>query len=127
MSPFKNVLQLAIGDFTAKSVSFVTLIYLARALGPVNYGTLEFGLAAVLYVLLLGDAGLEVWATRQAAQTRDQRLLAAQVIPLRVILAGIAFFLLLIALPLFPGFPALQPTLLVLGLGVFTQALNLKW
>ena len=55
----------------AKTLSFLAFVYLARILGVADYGTLEFALAILTYFLLLGDGGLELWATREVARGRD--------------------------------------------------------
>ncbi len=126
-NPFRNVIHLTIGDFVAKTLNFAAFVYLARVLGVTHFGVLEFASSILTYLLLLADAGFEVWSTREAAQTRDVRELAGRVLPLRFLGAVIAFVVLMGMLPLLPNYPQLRVVLGLLGLSLFAQAANLKW
>jgi O-antigen/teichoic acid export membrane protein len=126
-SPFRNIFRLATGDLVAKATSFFTFVYLARILGVANFGVLEFAGSVLAYLLLLSDGGLEMWGTREAANSTDVPSLAARVVPLRLLLASLSFALLLLLLPLFPHYPHLRALLVVYGLSVFAQAVSLKW
>lgn len=126
-SPFHNILRLASGDLVAKALSFLAFVYLARILGVSNFGILEFASSVLAYLLLLADGGLEMWGTREAAKTADLPALAERILPFRLLLACIAFAILLIVLPLFPPYPQLRMVILLYGLSVFAQAISLKW
>jgi O-antigen/teichoic acid export membrane protein len=126
-SPFRNIFRLATGDLLAKATSFFTFVYLARILGVASFGVLEFAGSVLAYLLLIADGGLEMWGTRESANSHDLPALAARVVPLRLLLASLSFALLLVVLPLFPHYAGLRPVLLVYGLIVFAQAVNLKW
>src|ERR1700680_3533596 len=108
-------------------MSFFAFVYLARILGVANFGVLEFAGSVLTYLLLIADGGLEMWGTREAANTTHLPALAARIVPLRLLLASLSFVLLLAVLPLFPHYPSLRAVLLVYGLTVFAQAANLKW
>jgi O-antigen/teichoic acid export membrane protein len=127
VNPFRNIIRLSVGDFLAKTLNFVAFVYLARVLGVASYGVLEFALSVLTYFLLLADGGLELWAIREAAQGKNIRDLVALTIPLRLLLAGGSFGLLLLLLPLFPGYPSLRAIMPLFGLALFAQAVNLKW
>ena len=61
MSAFRNLLHLLVGDFVAKAAYFLAFVYLAQKLGISGYGVLELALAVRTYLVLLADAGLELW------------------------------------------------------------------
>ncbi len=126
-NPFKNIIHLAAGDLVAKATSFFAFVYLARILGVANFGVLEFAGSVLTYLLLMADGGLEKWGTREAANTMDIAALAARVVPLRLLLASLSFGALLALLPLFPRYQSLRVVLVIYGLTVFAQAVNLKW
>lgn len=126
-SPFRNIVRLATGDLIAKATSFLAFVYLARILGVVEFGVLEFAGSVLAYVLLLADGGLEMWGTREAANTADLPALAGRVLPLRLLLASVSFVILLALLPLFPNYPHLRTVLAIYGLSAFAAAANLKW
>ncbi len=127
MNAFRNILRLSVGDFIAKTLYFLSFVYLARVLGVDSYGVLEFALSLQTYLLLLADGGLEFWATREAAQGRDIRQLVAQVAPLRFGLAIGAFGLLLAVLPLFPDYSQLSLILVLFATTLLVQAVSVKW
>ena len=126
-SPLNNIVRLAAGDFLAKMLSFLAFIYLARVLGVGSFGVLEFASSVLTYFLLFADCGLELWGIREAARTRDMQALVSRVVPLRLLLATLAFAVLLVLLPLFPGYPSLRLVLVLFGLSLFAQAVSLKW
>lgn len=127
MHPFSNILRLSIGDFFAKTLNFLTFVYLARVLGVESYGVLEFTLSILTYLLLLADGGLELAGTWNAAQGEDLRGLAARIIPLRILMSIFSFVVLITLLIVIPDYPSARLILVLFGLTLFTQAFNLKW
>ena len=126
MNPFRNILKLSIGDFISKVAYFLSFVYMAQRLGVANYGVLEFAIAVRTYLLLLADAGLDLWAVREAAKGVDVTKLASRIIPARLVLAAVTLGVtgLLYALP---GNPNLRRILPLLVMTVVVQAFNLKW
>ena len=127
MKPLRNIARLTVGDFLAKTLSFLVFVYLARVLGVSSFGVLEFANSVLTYLLLLADAGIERWGTREAARTGDVRQLVARVVPVRLLLATGALVVILATLPLFPPYPQLRTVLALFGLTLFPQAMSLKW
>jgi O-antigen/teichoic acid export membrane protein len=127
VNPFRNILRLSIGDFFAKTLYFLAFVYLARVLGVETYGVLEFANATLMYFLFMGDGGLELWATREVARGTKIPELVARIVPLRLLLAICTFVALIALLPTFPTYPALKMVLVLFGLTLFVQAINLKW
>ena len=54
----KNFFLLGIGEFASKVCGFVAFAYLARVLGPREFGQLEFALALIFFFTLFVDCGL---------------------------------------------------------------------
>ncbi len=96
-------------------------------LGVGSFGVLEYAHSLLTWFLLLGDGGLELWATREAAQTSDLRGLAGRVLPLRIGMAFIGFLALLASLQFLPAFEKLTELMILFGLSIFVQAGSLKW
>lgn len=126
-NPFQNILRLATGDLIGKALSFLAMVYLARVLGVDHFGVLEFAASVLTYLLMFADAGLEIWGTRESTKTGDLLALAERVVAVRILLACLTFAILLPLLPLFPAYPRLRLVLVLYGLCVFVQAVNLKW
>jgi O-antigen/teichoic acid export membrane protein len=127
MSPFRNILKLSIGDFVSKVAYFLAFVYMAQKLGVAGYGVLEFAVAIRTYMLLAADAGLELWAVREAAKGLDIHGLVARVAPIRLVLATFSFGSVIGILAVLPDNPNLRRILPLLALTVFLQAFNLKW
>lgn len=126
-NPFRNILRLSVGDFIAKTLTFLAFVWLARVLGVQNFGVLEFASSLLAWFLLLADGGIELWATREAARTPDVPHLVARVMPLRFLLATASFVLLFLCLPVLPGGGRLRIVMALFGLCLFAQAASLKW
>ncbi len=65
------------GNVIGQLAYFVGLLYVARALGPAEFGTWNFSQVLMLYLLRVGDPGLEVRAIREVAhnlETTRQRI-----------------------------------------------------
>jgi O-antigen/teichoic acid export membrane protein len=62
-----NFLYLSGGEIAAKLLTFLCFSYLARTLGPVNYGAVEFTLAIMVFFTLPVDLGLSWYGTREIA------------------------------------------------------------
>lgn len=120
-------MRLSAGDLLAKTLNFLAFVYLARVLGVESFGVLEFASTLLVWFLLAADGGLEIWGTREAAQTSELRTLVGRMVPLRLALAGMSFALLLGVLSFLPGEPILKVVLALFGLCLFAQAVSLKW
>lgn len=65
-----NFLFLSAGEFGAKLLAFASFTYLARTLGPVSYGAIEFTLAVMVFFSLPADLGLGAYGAREIARWR---------------------------------------------------------
>jgi O-antigen/teichoic acid export membrane protein len=110
-----------------RALSLIAFVYIARIVGADRFGTLEFAVAALAYFLLLGDCGLEVWAVRAVAVGKPIPPLVTQITALRLVLSVLSYALLAVAMPLMPDYSGLSIILLLFGVALFPQALNLKW
>src|SRR5581483_11349431 len=83
-----NFVLLSAGEMTAKLLTFLSFSYLARALGPRDYGFVEFALAVMVFFSLPADLGLGAYGAREIAREPENapRLLRA-VTGLRMALA----------------------------------------
>ncbi|HLH42274.1 MAG TPA: flippase [Bryobacteraceae bacterium] len=67
-----NLLFLIVGEFTAKLLTFASFSYLARTLGPRDYGFVEFTLALMVFFTLPVDLGLGSYGAREIARNPDR-------------------------------------------------------
>jgi O-antigen/teichoic acid export membrane protein len=97
---------LSAGEFAAKLLTFASFSYLARILGPGQYGSLELTLAVMVFFTLPVDLGLGAYGAREIAYNRGRasRLLR-EITGLRFILAlcsmlALGIFILILRKPL---------------------------
>lgn len=116
----RNFIFLAAGEFASKLFGFVAFAYLARVLGPGDFGQLEFALAVIFFFTLLVDCGLGPYGARELAKNPSavQRL-TVHIIILRWLLAAGAFALLAGCVALMEKPWAVKKLLLLYGLTLF--------
>jgi O-antigen/teichoic acid export membrane protein len=99
----RNLVWSVVGEGGTRLVSFVTLLYLARALGPARFGAFALIQAATTYVWVLSEfagsssqAAREIAADRRSAPQLLVRFLSARLVAGVLIAAGwLCFFVLL--------------------------------
>jgi O-antigen/teichoic acid export membrane protein len=124
----KNTLSLLIGNLGGQAVTFATMVYLARVLGPGGFGGLSFAMATVVYFTLAADLGLPLLATREiAGQAKEIQEYAGNILPLRLLLAVLAYCLLVLGTILIPKPPQVKYLLALYGLILLPNALLLEW
>jgi O-antigen/teichoic acid export membrane protein len=83
-----NLVYLLAGEFAAKLFTFATFSYLARTLGPRDYGFIEFTLAVMVFFSLPVDLGLGSYGAREIARNLDKAArLLREITGLRMVLA----------------------------------------
>src|SRR4029077_13323505 len=93
----RNTGHLVASGVAVQLLGFVSIFYLARILGPADFGLVTFAGAVVAYFGLLTDLGVPLSGTQQIA--RDRTKIAEgyviDVLGLRLLLAFISLTLLL--------------------------------
>jgi O-antigen/teichoic acid export membrane protein len=122
-----NYSLLVAGEALSKFFSFAAFMYLARILGPKNYGYLEFTLAIMVFFTLFVDMGTGPWGARQIP--RDPKKIpetAASVVMLRLLMASVGFLLLfLFSRAIAEELP--RKLLLIYGITLFAIPGFLQW
>ncbi|MFN0071602.1 MAG: oligosaccharide flippase family protein [Chloroflexota bacterium] len=83
-----NFAVLTGGELLSKVLTAVAFAYLARVLGPADYGQLEFALALVVFFTLIVDSGLSAFGAREVAKNESSvARLVAHVVVVRCVVA----------------------------------------
>lgn len=123
-----NVTALAIARGATMLLKLAVAAHLTRVLAPEGYGALGFGLALVAYFTLAVTMGLDTLGTREVARYPDKaRVLASDVVGLRLLLSGVAYAGLVGCVLLLPISVAARVVLLVQGGVLFAQAADVEW
>lgn len=124
----RNFRALITGEALARIIGIVIALRLARALGVDGFGTLEVGLAVLVYLQLFVDGGLDLVATRDVTRQpalRDQY--AGNLIGLRLATAATAVTAVLAINSYTAQPPLLKGVVLRYALSVVPAACALGW
>src|SRR5208283_2522514 len=123
-----NFLLLSAGEFTAKLLTFLSFTYLARTLGPVRYGTIEFTLAVMVFFSLPADLGLGSYGAREIARNpAGASRLLREITGLRLLLSLGSMLVLSVFILLVHKSPELKVLLALYGLSVLGIPYLLQW
>jgi O-antigen/teichoic acid export membrane protein len=124
----RNFWALLTGEALARIIGIAIALRLARVLGVDGFGTLEVGLAVLVYLQLFVDGGLDLVATRAVArrpELRDQY--AGNLIGLRLATAAMAVSAVLVINALTAQTPLLDGVVFRYALSVVPAACALGW
>jgi O-antigen/teichoic acid export membrane protein len=112
----------------AQLLGFIGIVYLARVLGPGDFGKINFAIAIITYFTLIGNLGLPLWGTREIARNREKvNEYLSGILALRLCLSAMSFGLLFLV-AFFLNKPLEIKYLIILyGLGLIPSALLLDW
>jgi len=117
------------GEFISKLFTFASFVFLARVLGPENFGHLEFMLAVMIFFTLLVDFGSSPYGAREVAKDHSKiKEVLANISILRGLFAVIGYILLTaLALLLPPEKLPVEKVILIFGISLFGIPFFLQW
>jgi PST family polysaccharide transporter len=123
-----NFLFLSGGEFGAKLLTFASFTYLARTLGPVSYGAVEFTLAVMAFFTLPTDLGLGTFGAREIARNPSAapRLLR-EITALRLFFSLCSMLLLAVFILFVQKSPEQRALLGLYGLSLLGTPYLLQW
>ncbi|MEA3494398.1 MAG: flippase [Candidatus Margulisiibacteriota bacterium] len=124
----KNFSWLLLGNIVGGTINFILVVYVARTLGAVVFGLLQFALAFIAYLYMVVDSGLSIFGTRGIAKDPSQvGDYSLNIILMRLTLALFVFFAALLVVWLIPiAFNVRLLFIAVFSL-VFYHALRPDW
>jgi O-antigen/teichoic acid export membrane protein len=127
-SMLKNAVSLLVATAVTNVLNLISLIYLARVLGPTGFGKVNFAFAIIAYFMLLTDMGLPLVGIREIARDKTQaKSFASRIIVLRFILTFVSFCLLGVVLIFIRQPQEVKYLLFIYGLGMVPSALLVDW
>lgn len=85
-----GIVRLVVGRALSVLLNFLGWAFMARALGPDDFGIVQFGISVMFYVSFVTDLGLTTLGTRDVAASSRPRQLVRSIMGLRLVLAMIA-------------------------------------
>jgi len=124
----KNLVFLSSAKIVSQIILFLVIIYLARVLGPANFGKINFAQAIVLYFMWIVNLGLTTLGIREVARDKNNiDNYVGNIVPLRLTLALFSFLLLLVFVSLIPKSTEIKYLIVFYGLSLYSSALLLEW
>ncbi|MCM2266740.1 MAG: flippase [Elusimicrobiales bacterium] len=126
---FKNFLSLTFSNAVSRASGLITVIYLARVLGPAEFGKMNFAMALTGYFATLAHLGLGTIGIRELAQAPgDRDLCVSRILSLKVLLGTGAFALLCLVTLLLKEPSDVKWLVVFYGLTMFTtNVLSFDW
>jgi O-antigen/teichoic acid export membrane protein len=124
-----NFTFLSGGEIFSKICTFAAFAFLARVLGPHNFGNLELTLVIMVFFTLLVDLGSGPYGARVVAQSQNQiAVISSNIIVLRLSLSFTAYLLLQgFAFLLTSTDTPIQQLLFIYGFTLFGTPWFLQW
>ena len=124
----RNFSWLMAGNILSGILLLIATIYAARVMGAAAFGAFSFAQAFLVYLVLTVDSGLSIFGTREIAQDRNRSsAIAANILTLRLVIAGAIFLISSGAVWLLPMPADLRYLFAVNFFFVFYRALNSDW
>ncbi len=121
----KNTAVLAVAQVIGYVFSFIYVLYLARYLGPDQFGVLSFALAFTAFFQVFADFGLQTLLVREIARKRDQIGTCVVNIGLVKLVMAVITFLAMVAVINLMGYPVESTRVVyLLGLAAVINALG---
>jgi len=125
----KNFLSLTFANLFTSLLGVVTVTYLARILGPQDFGKINFALAVVNYFAIFSHFGLNTIGTREIARNKEKiNDYVGNILTLKLCLGTIAYLLLLIFVFFINKPLDIKYLIILYGFTIFTTSvLLLDW
>lgn len=124
----KNLFSLIFSGIITQLIDFIAVVYLARILGPADFGKINFAVAIIAYFTLLVNFGLPLLGAREIARNKEKiNEYTGNILMLRLCLAILSLGLLLLMSVFLDKPPDIKYLLLLYGLGLLPSVLILDW
>ena len=123
-----NFLSFSSGQIIAQGIVFLTLIYIARVVGPEGLGRIGFAQVFASYFILFTDMGLNLLGAREVASDRKQSAAYINtILSLKLALSVLLFLALVMMTALLDRTADVRLLIIIYGLVIFPAAATLDW
>jgi O-antigen/teichoic acid export membrane protein len=124
----RNLFFVSSGEVVSKFLMFITFVYVARVLGPENFGKWGFVFSLVSFFYITSSIGLDVFGAREIAKNKkNSSSILNQVLSIKMVLGLINYMVLLGALFLLPHGNDVKILIAVYGLSIFSNSLLVEF
>ena len=124
----KNTVSLLVSGIVAQLLIFCSIVYLARVLGPEDFGKINFATAIVIYFTMIVNMGLPLLGTREVARNvKRVKEYVSNIICIRLALFALCYTV-LTGLAFLWNLPTdIRSIILIYGIGLLPSAVLLDW
>ena len=130
-SIMKNTVFNMVKTLSALLFPLITIPYVTRVLGVVNYGKINFGASIINYFTLIAALGLTTYAIRECSRVRDDReklsALASELFSINMVTTVISYALLAVLLIFFPKFQGYRQLIVIQSTVIMLTTLGCDW
>ncbi len=124
----QNIMHILSGQVVAMLLGLLTHAYLARVLGPGDYGILGFVVSVVSYFGILATLGTDIWGARAIARKdEDTSSLTGHVVSLRLGLSLVSLLLLVVLINAWTESRLVNTVILIQAASLFIAAITLDF
>jgi len=125
---FYNFSYLSSAQIISKAIGFFVTIYLARILGPSNYGKIGFALVIVSYFALISNLGLDMHGARELARDKKKAPeYLTNIVIIKITASIISYILLIILLYFLPKTNEIKLLILLFGISMLINPFSAEW
>jgi len=124
----ENLSFQSIAEFAGKGLQAIYTIYLANVLGAEGNGVYGIATSTVSYFILFVSFGIDVYGSREVAtDNKNVENNVSHIFSLRLLLAIIAYTILIVFTYTFIDDILVQFATLIIGINIFSNAILLNW
>ncbi len=124
----ENLSFQSIAEFAGKGLQAIYTIYLANVLGAEGNGVFGIATSTVSYFILFVSFGIDVYGSREVAtNNKNVENNVSHIFSLRLLLAVVAYVILIAFTYLFVDDILVQFAILIIGINIFSNAILLNW
>jgi O-antigen/teichoic acid export membrane protein len=117
----KNFAAMSLGNLAARLLGLASAVYLARMLGPGDFGKINFAIAAISYFSMLAAFNLNVIGIRGIARDPSMKgVFISRILSLKIVFGSAAAALLWIFTAVSPETSEVKALIALYGLTIFT-------
>jgi len=124
----KNTTSLFFSGVFTRLLNSIIVVYLARVMGPGDFGKINFAVAIVAYFTMFANLGMPLLGAREIARDRENiNYYLSNILTLRLCISILSFALLLLITFLLNKPFEIKYLIILYGLGLIPSALLLDW
>lgn len=126
-----NVILNAVKTIMGMIFPLITFPYVAKVLGVVNIGKINFANSFVNYFLLIAGLGISTYATREGARLRNNKkdieLFISQMFTISFISTSLAYILLIVITFALPSLQSYKILIFIQSLNIIGNTIGVNW